>query len=151
MINGRAETNLGATVIRLIAIALISLGFGAAAQAQETNILAGVFTEAQAARGEEVYQAICAVCHGEDLNTVDDESPSLTGFTFNFSWNGKTLAEKFEIVRDTMPSGNPVVVNEQSKIDIIAYILGFNGFPAGDQELGLDLAILGQITVVPAP
>ena len=75
----------------------------------------------------------------------------MTGFTFRFGWLDKTLAERFELVRDTMPSGNPAAVDEQAKIDAIAFILAFNGYPAGEQELGTATERLEQIVVTAAP
>jgi mono/diheme cytochrome c family protein len=109
-----------------------------ASSAQETSgpsISSGVFTDAQARRGEEAYQASCSGCHGSDLHATDAEAVDLTGPAFLAKWNGKTLAERFEKIRDTMPLGNGNSLGDKAYIDIVAFILQFNQFPAGSREL----------------
>lgn len=109
----------------------------------------GVYSAAQAARGEDLYAASCGACHGADLISTDQESPSLTGARFTSSWTGKTLAERFKLIRTTMPSESPGTLDDQTSIDVLAYILKFNGYPAGEQALGFDSATLEQIVVEP--
>ena len=112
----------------------------------------GVFTEAQAKAGETAYQSHCAGCHGLDLKKTDAEAPDLTDGPFRFGWQGKTLAERFEKIRTTMPKGNLPKLSDQMYIDIIAYILSFNGIPPAAEALPADVAKLEAITVdVPAP
>jgi mono/diheme cytochrome c family protein len=107
----------------------------------------GVFTEEQAKRGEEAYQGTCAACHGTELVSVDNETPSLTGPRFDVSWVGKTIGERFDAMRKTMPATEPGSLDEKTYADIIAYILKFNGYPAGTQELPADFDALGKIVV----
>src|SRR5882724_5320085 len=72
--------------------------------AQETKSTStGVFTEEQAKKGEAAYQRICASCHGADLHSTEAEAPDLTEGAFKFGWQGKSIAERFEIIRTTMP------------------------------------------------
>src|SRR3954468_14529659 len=59
----------------------------------------GVFTEEQANRGATAYNTNCAGCHGSTLRSTDREVPNLTGDSFK-RWFGRTLGEKFEIMRD---------------------------------------------------
>ena len=59
----------------------------------------------------------------------------LTGPAFRAKWNGKTLEERFETIRDTMPLGNTNTLGDKTYMDILAFILQFNEFPPGDQEL----------------
>jgi len=108
------------------------------AGAQDTSapsIWSGVFTAAQARRGEDAYQASCSGCHGGDLHATDAEAVDLTGPPFLAKWTGKTLAERFERIRDTMPLGNGNSLGDKAYIDIVAFILQFNQFPAGNREL----------------
>jgi mono/diheme cytochrome c family protein len=116
---------------------LLFLGaLGTAAQdASGPSIWSGVFTAAQAKRGNDAYQASCSSCHGTDLHATDAEAVDLTGPAMRARWNGKTLQERFEKIRDTMPPGNPNTLGDKTYMDILAFILESNEFPAGDQEL----------------
>jgi cytochrome c len=106
----------------------------------------GVFSEAQAQRGKVSYQARCAVCHGQDL-LGDIESPSLTGLRFNSDWVGKTIAERFQRIRKTMPPEQPGSLDNQVSLDLVAFILKFNGYPSGKQELETDVRVLEKIVI----
>lgn len=122
----------------------------AVAHAQPTgarSTSSGVFTAEQAKNGERVFQAKCAACHGEDLHSTDPEAPDLTDGAFKFGWQGKTIANRFEEIRSTMPYGNARGLDDQTYIDIVAYILQFNGIPSGTQKLEPDARVLEQIVV----
>lgn len=136
----------------LILVGLFVLGgmvSALARGAQPISTVNGVFSEAQATRGEDAYYGRCAGCHGDDLISVDAETPSLTGPRFKAQWVGKTLAELFELIRTTMPSTGPGTLDDQTNIDIVAFILGFNGYQAGGQELAADSGALEAITIEP--
>src|SRR5438128_1685433 len=107
----------------------------AAQDAAAPSIWRGVFTAAQAQRGNDAYQANCSTCHGSDLRATTGEAVDLTGPAIRTAWNGKTLQDRFEKIRDTMPLGNPNSLDEKIYMDILAFILQFNEFPAGNQEL----------------
>ena len=94
----------------------------------------GVYTEAQAKTGQEVYAKNCAECHGQDLGG-DGFAPGLKGPEFMNNWNGLTVGDLFERIRVSMPPNNPNAVNAKEKVDIIAYILKEDGFPAGKENL----------------
>ena len=120
--------------------------------AQETTSTAtGVYTDEQAKRGAAAYDANCAVCHGQELRSTDREIPNLSDKSFKFSWIGKTIAEKYELVRDTMPPKEEHSLADQVYLDIVTYILRFNKIPSGKQELSLDPNILKQIVVSAPP
>jgi mono/diheme cytochrome c family protein len=119
------------------ALSLLLLG-ALVANAQDASgpsIYSGVFTAAQAKRGNDAYQASCSSCHGSDLRATDAEAVDLTGPAIGAKWNGKTLEERFERIRDTMPLGNENTLGDKTYMDILAFILQFNGFPPGNQEL----------------
>ena len=68
-----------------------------------------------------------------------------------FAWQGKTIAERLEKTRATMPKGNPKSLDDQTYLDIVTYLLRANGAPAGSEKLAPDMAALEQITIdVPA-
>jgi cytochrome c553 len=118
-----------------------------AQQAGKTSTASGVFTAAQAKDGESVFQAKCATCHGADLHSTEPEAPDLTEGAFRFGWNGKTVANRFEEIRNTMPYGNAHSLDDQTYIDIVAYILQFNGIPSGNQKLEPDVPALEKILI----
>ena len=119
------------------ALSIMVLVGAVVADAQDAapSIWRGVFTAAQAQRGNEAYQASCSACHGSDLRATNGEAVDLTGPPFRTSWNGKTLQERFEKIRDTMPLGSENTLSEKTYMDILAFILQFNGFPSGNQDL----------------
>ena len=94
----------------------------------------GVYSEAQAKRGETAYGQACAPCHGPDLGGVDS-APSLSGPEFLAGWNDQTLDDLFERIRATMPADAPGSLSRLQYVDIVAFILAKNGFPAGQTEL----------------
>ena len=110
----------------------------------------GVYTEAQAERGEVQYTASCAACHATDLRG-DNTSPSLVGQSFAFLWGGSTLGELFGRIQQLMPTDRPNSLAAQTYLDILAYILEANEFPPGDEELGTDPAAMVEILITPAP
>jgi mono/diheme cytochrome c family protein len=113
------------------------------------SIGSGVFTAAQAKRGDAAYQASCSGCHGSNLHATDAEAVDLTGPAFRAKWNGKTLEERFETIRDTMPLGNANSLGDKTYMDILAFILQFNDVPPGNQELVPETA--KAIVFVPRP
>jgi len=104
------------------------------AQDTTSSVWDGVYTKAQAARGEALYNSSCASCHGDQLNG-GETAPPLTGGEFMANWNGLTVGQLFERIRTGMPPGAPGSVNRDSKVAIVAYVLSYNSFPAGDREL----------------
>jgi len=52
-------------------------------------------------------------------------------------------------VRTLMPYGRPATLSQQEYIDIIAYLLMMNGYPAEAQSLPLDPNVLAGITIRP--
>jgi mono/diheme cytochrome c family protein len=118
--------------------------------ASSGSIWSGVYTSAQAGRGKELYQARCGSCHGDKL-VSDSDAPALTAPAFKFSWQKKTLAERFERIRTTMPPGENGELSVQECVDIIGYILQFNGYPSGNQELKPEKNALEKIIIEPAP
>lgn len=130
------------------AICIISVVSGGLALAQNPkSTAAGVFTEEQARKGEAAYQANCATCHGADLRSTDPEVPGLTGNSFKGNWLGKTVGEKFQIMRDTMPPEAKRSLSDQTYLDIVTFILQFNKVPAGNEQLRPDIDVLRQIVI----
>jgi S-disulfanyl-L-cysteine oxidoreductase SoxD len=118
----------------------------AVAVCQDTtkSVWDGVFTADQAKRGEAAYNTNCAACHGDQL-TGGEMAPPLAGGEFMSNWNGLTVGDLYDRIRTTMPAGKPGKLSREVNADIVSYILAFNKFPAGDQELSHQSEVLKQI------
>ena len=132
-----------------LSVLLLGALVAGAQDASGLSIWSGVFTAAQAKRGDSAYQASCSSCHGSDLHATDAEAVDLTGPAFRAKWNGRTLEERFETIRDTMPRGDPNSIGDKTYMDIVAFILQFNDFPPGNQELVPETA--KRIVFAPRP
>jgi mono/diheme cytochrome c family protein len=119
---------------------------GAAASIAPETVLDGVYTTAQAARGASQYSEGCSACHAADLRG-NSNAPSLLGLSFLFVWETRSLEEFFTTIRTRMPTNAPNSLPVTSYLDIVAYVLEANGFPAGPSELRADPAVLGRITI----
>jgi sugar lactone lactonase YvrE len=104
------------------------------AQGPEATTWSGVYTEAQAQRGEPLYQANCSTCHGVTLGGTG-EAPAISGPEFQSNWDTQSLGDLFDRIHKTMPFNNPGSLPSQTNADILAHVLKVNGFPAGAAEL----------------
>lgn len=112
-------------------------GAAATALAQEQSTWSGVYTDAQATRGESVYNASCAVCHGDDLSG-SEMGPGLAGNSFLTFWEGLSLGDLYQVMSVSMPQDNPGSLSPAEYVDVIAYMLQRSEMPAGDSDLGAD-------------
>ena len=111
-------------------------------QAQQAQSVSdGVYSAAQATRGQAIYKNQCAECHGNALEgTVG--SP-LAGDSFLANWSARPLSALVDKIQKTMPFSTPGSLSRQQSTDLTAYMLQFGKFPAGRTELAE--ATLAQI------
>jgi mono/diheme cytochrome c family protein len=128
-------------------IALLAAAGSAPLLAEESSIWSGVYTAAQAERGKDNFNKSCSNCHNADLNG-SVRAPALRGEHFMGNWGNASANALFIKLRDSMPATYPDTVPEAVKIDILAYLLQVNGFPAGKDELKLDQKELENILIV---
>jgi cytochrome c len=130
--------------------AALTLSIGAAAQQAPLPAARSawdrVFNQEQVERGRTAYNAQCARCHGETLGGGEN-SPALVDDVFFNIWAGRSVGDLVEYTRTTMPSDGPGKISSRRCIDIAAYVLSANGFPAGDHELPTELDALNRITI----
>jgi len=107
----------------------------------------GVYAEAQAARGKDQYLKECSSCHLADL-TGSDQAVPLNGEAFILQWENKSVNDLFTGIRTTMPQGTPGQLGTQAYVDIVAFLLKANGFPAGAGELTRDAELLKAVRIV---
>lgn len=112
---------------------------------QPRTVADGIYTDAQASRGQASYEAACARCHRPDLGGAD--GPALKDDRFNRTFAGKPLHGLYERVTTTMPRNAPASLAEAVYLDILAHLLRENGFPSGPGEL--TMAALEGVAVLP--
>jgi cytochrome c len=125
-------------------------------QGQLLSVWDGVFTEAQATRGQAVYTGACGFCHGRRLDGAPDDpdmraAPPLARARFLRVWEGRTLGTLLAFMRATMPEDNPNSLTAQEYVDVVAYMLSVGGMPAGDDELQADPTGLARVVIGPRP
>ena len=119
----------------LLPVALI----GASGQSEtdpSRSVLSGVYTAAQAGRGEETYMSVCVGCH---------PAGTYATVVFKTSWAGRPVSDLFEVVKEKMPKNDPGSLTPQEAAQILAYLLKINDVPAGESELPADLAELKKM------
>lgn len=111
------------------------------ADAQPGSTLEGVYTEAQAARGQAFFRQTCESCHQPSQFMSED---------FLRVYGGKPLA-RLDLAMAEMPENNPGTLTEDNVATLIAYILKLNGYPAGEVPLSGSPDELRFITLAPRP
>ena len=107
----------------------------------------GVYTAAQANRGRDLYADKCYFCHGRAL-AGDAEYPALSGNRFTNEWETNPVSMLFDRIRTSMPIKEPGTLSRQQAADLTAFILYFNGYPAGKEELSTRSEFLQAIQIV---
>ena len=139
-------TVLNASIFRASFVALVVcwlLTFAAAAAttvaaASQKTVNDGVYTAAQADRGEGIFKEQCASCHAPADFTADD---------FLAKWTGQPLHALFDTVSGTMPMDNPGTLKPQQYADVLARLFELSKLPAGQQELPVPRDQLDLITI----
>jgi mono/diheme cytochrome c family protein len=103
----------------------------------------GVYTDAQAARGQVVYRQQCASCHGNALEGA--QAPPLVADSFVSRWQSQPLSDLVNKVRNTMPADKPGSLTLQQSADLVAHMLKSGGFLASTAELAADETALSRI------
>jgi mono/diheme cytochrome c family protein len=97
----------------------------APASAAKTT-LSGVYTAAQAAKGEETYYNTCVNCHPKG---------TYAGPAFKTNWNNRPLWDLWDWISNKMPKNDPGSLTPAEVVQIMAYILQQNKMPAGTVAL----------------
>lgn len=126
-----------ATVTLLAAVsASVSAAQEAGSEPEPRSVLEGVYTAGQADRGEEVFRTVCSACH---------VASAFHGPIFQRTWNGRAVYWLYDAIRNTMPQDNPGGLSPGEYLDVIAYVLELNAYPAGEEELPREDAELRRI------
>ncbi len=142
----RSRVGVGVIVSGLLlAGAADRLALGAAGR----TVWDGVYTTAQAERGRDLYAGHCSSCHGDflDGDGVDGRVVALAGTTFEDNWDAASVYDLFAKIDRTMPRGAPGSLGARQSLDLAAFLLQSNGYPAGRTELA-DSADLALVDIV---
>ncbi len=125
-------------------VAFLIIASVALAQETQRTVWDGVYNEEQAKRGEVAFVQACSNCHGRTLEGAD-MTPGLTGGAFMANWDGLTVGDLVDRIRISMPADRPGSLSRQENVDVVAFILRFNQFPSGKEELPRDIQTLKTI------
>jgi mono/diheme cytochrome c family protein len=124
---------LGVVMAGAALLLLVALSISIDAQAPR-SVQDGVFSDAQAGRGQALYAQRCAGCHGPALEGA--QAPPLTGDGFTTKFRAEPLSALFIQIRYAMPpnaAAEAQLTSEQAA-DLVAHVLKTNGFPAGKTD-----------------
>jgi polar amino acid transport system substrate-binding protein len=93
-----------------------------------------LYTEAQAEQGKQVYAQSCAVCHGDRLQGKSAPTIAGTDFLKKADLLGWSVADLRTIVVMQMPRNNPGSLSPDQYAAVIAYLLGEDCYPAGQDK-----------------
>ena len=96
----------------------------------------------QLARGEQVWQAVCAECHGPESTNLD--APLLLSPGALKSYPHAAAAHQY--IRDSMPNDEPGSLTEQEYWDVLAFLLVQQGV---ERDVELGPATAGEIPTTP--
>lgn len=123
---------------RMLPAALLLLAPCVPAFADGMTTNDAIYSKAQAEAGEQLYQDHCLLCH--------DKKYFRPVFK---AWEGKSLGMLNTVMNTSMPLNNPASLAVQDYVDILAYMLSLNRYPAGDDPLPNDNDALEAITIAP--
>lgn len=143
----RAATGL---VFAGLAAGLMAAGAGAEEGDEPTEVgaLAPLtFTDAEARRGQAIYGASCARCHGGELGGMD--GPPLIGANFEQRYSNSSAAEFLVRIRTTMPADAPGGLPAQQYLNLVAFLAQANGAEAGEIAIPADEELLATMSFLP--
>lgn len=108
------------------------------------SVLEGAYNEEQALRGQALYYQHCLDCHGETMAGVD-KAPALAGPQFSSTWDRAPLEALVARIL-SMPPEKPGSLSRQQSVDLLSYMLWYNGLPLGSAPLSAEAAVLLQTT-----
>jgi hypothetical protein len=119
----------------LLAIAVLGpvLTYSIGVAGQDKTVWDGIYTEAQAKRGQALWTDKCEKCHAADLS--GGEGPSLAGGEFSANWDDLSVGDLADRIRISMPQDNPQSLSREQTTDLVALILKVNKVPAGQTDL----------------
>jgi mono/diheme cytochrome c family protein len=139
-ISARARTFCFLTAVVLATCAAVAATDGASHS---------YYTEAQATAGQAVFAQQCAICHGDHME--GKVGPALAGnqFLSVSQYQELTADYLYRFMAKQMPANAPGSLSQTQYLDVLAYILEVNGYPAGPRQLTANDSELTQIKIGP--
>ena len=145
---------------RVAAVMMAAVAAAAVLSAQPQTartVWDGVYSPAQARRGEQVFKSECSYCHRDDLSGgfFDGgavQAPALAGpraFGSSFAerWKDMSVGEMLAAIAAAMPQQKPSSLTLQQYVDVVSYLFEKNDVPAGSSELTVAVPALGEILI----
>lgn len=107
-----------------------------------TTASQGVFTSAQAGRGQATFESNCSSCHG----TTEFSNVSFRRFLAT-----RSIGDLFFQISTTMPRNSPGGLAPAEYAEVLAYFLSMNGYSVGTAELSALQTVLDGIAFAPVP
>jgi mono/diheme cytochrome c family protein len=109
--------------------------------------LSGVYTNAQAERGHQLYLNRCSRCHALLYGGGGGGAPAFGGENFNGDFDGFTLFDLENRIHTSMPRDQPGSTSRREATDLTAFILSEMKAPPGPSELPADDKALELIRI----
>jgi len=121
---------------------------GAKTKSKHTKA-AALYTEDQATKGALAYYQNCAMCHAPllDGQSAGYSGPALKGSEFADPSYDFHLSDIFNFVAKLMPAATPGSLTHEQDVEIMAFILKQNGYPAGSKELVYEEAEKSKVPI----
>jgi mono/diheme cytochrome c family protein len=134
----------------LVAVVAAILAASGGASVWAAGSKPALYEAAQATSGAKLFSANCAACHGDRLE--GGAGPALSGATLGtLAKNTKlSIGDMFSFLALQMPLNNPASLSHDQYTQIMAFILKFNGYPAGSKALTYSGAMNSKVPITPA-
>lgn len=130
-----------ASVMKALCSLMIGLGVLVIAPTTRAQTTPSLYTDAQAQSGAALYTQHCAMCHGT----------AIAGQTFAKPGTNAAIGGIFGVMVTNMPLNQPGSLTHEQYVDIMAYALQKNGYPAGHQALSYKQALSSTAPFVNKP
>ena len=137
---------LRATLVTAVLAAAVAWGAAAAGTSKPT-----LYRASQATAGALPYAANCSACHGQRLE--GGAGPPLSGSALAVRARSErlTVGDMFSFLAQQMPLNEPGTLRRDEYVDIMAFILRANGYPAGRTALTYSAAMKSRVRIASRP
>ena len=129
----------------VLGFAILAAGYSTVRAQAPKSVLDGIYTDAQAKRGDKVFAESCATFHGPKLEGTDTGGPTLVGKDFINGWKDMSAGALLNKISMDMPSNAPGSLTPAQYADVMSFVLSVNKYPAGQTELPTDAAALKAV------